>query len=39
MPCPGPLRFSHIVDYVYDFYPLSDPDVPSVLIFNNDLPV
>ena len=35
MPCPGPLYFSHIADYVYDFYPLPDPDVgPSVLVCN-----
>ena len=33
MPCPRPLNFSHIADYVYDFCPLSDPDVyPSVLL-------
>ena len=23
----GPLNFAHIVDYVYDVCPLSDPDV------------
>ena len=29
----GPLRFPHISDYVYDFCPLSDPDVgPIVLV-------
>ena len=33
VPCPGPLHFSHIADYVYDFYPLLDPDVgPPVLV-------
>ena len=24
---PGSLHFPHIADYVYNFYPLSDPDV------------
>ena len=33
MPRPGPLQLSRIVDYVYDFCPLSDPGVgPSVLV-------
>ena len=33
MPCPGPLHFSHIADYIYDIYPLPDPDVDlSVLV-------
>ena len=27
MPCPGPLHFSYSFDYIYDFYPLPDPDV------------
>ena len=27
MPCPGPFHYSHSVDYIYDFCPLSDPDV------------
>ena len=27
MPCPRPLIFSHIADYVYDVCPPSDPDV------------
>ena len=27
MPCPGPFHFSHIADYIYNFCPLSDPDV------------
>ena len=27
MPCPGPFHFSYSVDYIYDFCPLSDPDV------------
>ena len=33
MPCPGPLHFLHIADYVYEFCPISDPDIgPSVLL-------
>ena len=33
MSCPTTLHFSHITDYVYDFYPLPDPDVAlSVLV-------
>ena len=33
MPCPGPLHFTNIADYVYDFCPLPVPDVsPSVLV-------
>ena len=27
MPCPGPFHFSHSVDYIYAFCPLTDPDV------------
>ena len=27
MPCPGPFRFSHFADHVYDCCPLPDPDV------------
>ena len=31
LPCPAPLHFSHIANYVYEFCPLSDPDVdPSI---------
>ena len=30
MPCPGPVHFSHVADYVYDFCPLSDPDVDQI---------
>ena len=33
MPCPGPFHFSHSVDYIYEFYPLPDPDVgPSIFV-------
>ena len=33
VPSSGPLHCSHIADYVYDFSPLSDPDIgPSVLV-------
>ena len=33
MPCPGPFHFSHIVDYIYEFCPLPDPDVgPSIFV-------
>ena len=33
MLCPGPLNISHIADYIYDFCPLSAPDVgPPVLV-------
>ena len=33
MPCPGPFHFSHSVHYIYDFYPLPDPDVgPSIFV-------
>ena len=33
MPCPEPLHFSHIADYMYDFCPLPDPDVGlSILV-------
>ena len=27
MPWPGPFLISHIADYIYDLYPLPDPDV------------
>ena len=27
MPCPGTFHFSYSVDYIYDFFPLPDPDV------------
>ena len=33
MPCPGPFKFSHSVDYIYDVCPLPDPDVgPSIFV-------
>ena len=33
MPCPGPLHFSHIADYIYDCCPLPNPDVgPSIFV-------
>ena len=33
MPCPGPLHFSHIADYIYDIYALPDPNVGlSILV-------
>ena len=33
VPYTEPIHLSHIADYVYDFCPLSDPDVgPSVLV-------
>ena len=33
MSCPGPFHFSHNVDYIYEFCPLSDPDVgPSIFV-------
>ena len=33
MPCPRPLHVSHIADYVYDFCPLSYPDLGlSILV-------
>ena len=33
MPCPGPFHFSHSVDYIYEFFPLTDPDVgPSSFV-------
>ena len=35
MPILGPLHFSRIADYVYDFCPLPDPDVaPSVFVYD-----
>ena len=35
MPCPGPLHFSHIADYIYDFWPLPDPDVSlSIVVYD-----
>ena len=35
MPCQGPLHFYLIAHYVYDFCPISDPDVgPSVLVYD-----
>ena len=37
MPCPGPFNFSHSVDYIYEFFPLPDPDVgPSIFVFDVD---
>ena len=36
MPCPGPFHFSYIVDYIYDFCPLPDPDV-GISIFVCDV--
>ena len=33
MPCPWAFHFSHSVDYIYEFCPLSDPDVgPSIFV-------
>ena len=33
MLCPGPLQFSHSVDYFFEFCPLPDPDVgPSIFV-------
>ena len=33
VPCPRPVRFSHISDYFHDFDPIPDPDVGvSVLL-------
>ena len=33
MPCPGPFHSSHSVDYIYEFFPLHDPDVgPSIFV-------
>ena len=36
MPCPGPFHFSHSLDYIYEFCPLSDPDV-DISIFVCDV--
>ena len=33
MPCPGPFHFSHSVDYICEFCPLTNPDVgPSIFV-------
>ena len=32
MPCPGPFHFSHIANVIYDFCPLTDPDVGLSLL-------
>ena len=36
MPCPGPFNFSHSLDYIYEFCPLTDPDV-DISIFVCDV--